>query len=235
MIRHVRPKLTCTHCKCTVQAWPPSRPIQRGVAGPGLLAHVLVAKYADHLPLYRQSEAACWADVRRKFYDLQQAHASPVAREALERITALYAIEKEIRGRPSEERQQVRSARAKPLLKSLRQWFEATLTKLSRKSARRSFLGSDEHTVAFKLPEAPDSASAPDWRRCCEGEDPPHLEDSTMSNLPQQRDRLHPTEALCNPFPPPLTDGTANVLRGASINRAPAWPPQILRHARCDL
>jgi hypothetical protein len=35
---------------------PPSRPIQRGLDGPGLLGHVLVAKYADHLPLYRQSE-----------------------------------------------------------------------------------------------------------------------------------------------------------------------------------
>ncbi|MFA8373083.1 IS66 family transposase, partial [Burkholderia thailandensis] len=33
----------------------PSRPIERGMAGPGLLAHVLVAKFADHLPLYRQS------------------------------------------------------------------------------------------------------------------------------------------------------------------------------------
>ena len=32
------------------------RPIARGLAGPGLLAHVLVGKYADHLPLYRQSQ-----------------------------------------------------------------------------------------------------------------------------------------------------------------------------------
>lgn len=39
-----------------VQAPAPSRPIDRGLAGPGLLAHVLVSKYADHLPLYRQSE-----------------------------------------------------------------------------------------------------------------------------------------------------------------------------------
>jgi hypothetical protein len=38
-----------------VQAEAPSRPIARGLAGPGLLAHVLVSKYADHLPLYRQS------------------------------------------------------------------------------------------------------------------------------------------------------------------------------------
>jgi transposase len=259
VVRHVRPKLSCTKCDRIVQAAAPSRPIERGVAGPGLLAHVLVSKYADHSPLYRQSEiyarhgvelerstladwvggtselleplveslrryvmaagklhaddtpvpvlapgngktktgrlwtyvrddrpagderapalwfayspdrkgehperhlgefrgtlqadayagfnrlyetgriqeAACWAHVRRKFFDLQQAHASPVASEALVRIAALYGIEKEIRGRPPDERQQVRQARAKPLLASLRQWFEATLPKLSRKS-----------------------------------------------------------------------------------------------------
>ena len=259
VIRHVRPKLSCAGCDHIVQAAAPSRPIERGLAGPGLLAHVLVSKYADHLPLYRQSEiyeregvelerstmagwvgqtsrlleplveslrryvitagklhaddtpvpvlapghgktkvgrlwtyvrddrpagdqapaavwfsyspdrkgehperhlrefcgtlqadayagfeklyengriqeAACWAHVRRKFYDLHQAHASPVAEEALQRIAALYAIEDEIRGRPPDERKQVRKTRARPLLESLRQWFETMLPKLSRKS-----------------------------------------------------------------------------------------------------
>jgi transposase len=259
VIRYVRSKLSCAACQRIVQAAAPSRPIERGIAGPGLLAHVLVSKYADHLPLYRQSEiyarqdvelerstladwvggasylmaplvealrayvmatgklhadetpvpvlapgtgktktgrlwtyvrddrpagdaaspavwfayspdrkgehpqrhlqgfrgtlqadayagfqqlyedgrikeAGCWAHVRRKWYDLQQAHALPVAAEALQRIAELYAIEKEIRGRPPDERQQVRQARAKPLLDSLRQWFEETLSKLSRKS-----------------------------------------------------------------------------------------------------
>lgn len=56
VIRHVRPKLSCTKCDTIVQAEAPSRPIARGLAGPGLLAHVLVSKYADHLPLYRQAE-----------------------------------------------------------------------------------------------------------------------------------------------------------------------------------
>jgi transposase len=56
VIRHVRPKLSCDACDRIVQAPAPSRPIARGLAGPGLLAHVLVSKYADHLPLYRQSE-----------------------------------------------------------------------------------------------------------------------------------------------------------------------------------
>jgi transposase len=259
IIRHVRPKLSCRQCERVVQAPAPSRPIARGLAGPGLLAHVLVSKYADHLPLNRQceiyerqgielerstladwvggtcalleplvealrryvmaagklhaddtrvpvlapglgktktgrlwtyvrddrpagdqaapavwfayspdrggehprqhlrtfqgalqadayagfnqlyqdgriQEVACWAHVRRKFYDLEQAHCSPLAKEALQRIAALYAIEDEIRGRPPDERQQVRQARARPLLQSLREWFEDWLTKLSRKS-----------------------------------------------------------------------------------------------------
>jgi transposase len=56
VVRHVRTKLSCTKCDCIVQAGAPSRPIERGLAGPGLLAHVLVSKYCDHLPLYRQSE-----------------------------------------------------------------------------------------------------------------------------------------------------------------------------------
>jgi transposase len=56
LVRHVRPKLVCRRCERIVQAEAPSRPIARGLAGPGLLAHVLVAKYADHLPLYRQSQ-----------------------------------------------------------------------------------------------------------------------------------------------------------------------------------
>jgi transposase len=55
VIRHIRPKMACTCCDCILQAPAPSRPIERGIAGPGLLAHVLVSKFADHLPLYRQS------------------------------------------------------------------------------------------------------------------------------------------------------------------------------------
>ena len=56
VIRHVRPKLACPACERIVQVDAPSRPIDRGLAGAGLLAHILVAKYADHLPLYRQSQ-----------------------------------------------------------------------------------------------------------------------------------------------------------------------------------
>ena len=53
--RIVRPRMVCSDCECFTQAALPSRPIERGRPGPGLLAHVLVNKYADHLPLYRQN------------------------------------------------------------------------------------------------------------------------------------------------------------------------------------
>jgi len=55
-LRHVRPKYSCSRCERITQAPAPSRPIARGMAGPGLLAHVLISKYCDHLPLYRQSQ-----------------------------------------------------------------------------------------------------------------------------------------------------------------------------------
>jgi len=259
VIRHVRPKLSCSCCEQILQVPAPSRPIERGLAGPGLLAHVLTAKYADHCPLYRQAEiyersgvelerstladwvggasrllaplvealrryvmaagklhaddtpvpvlapgmgktkterlwtyvrddrpagslaapavwfayspdrkgehpgkhlhrfhgtlqadgyagfnhlysaeriqeAACWAHVRRKFYDLVQAHASPLAMEAVKRIAELYGIENEVRGRSPDERKQVRISQAKPLLDAMHAWLQANYAKLSRKS-----------------------------------------------------------------------------------------------------
>jgi transposase len=263
VIRHVRPKRSCPKCQKIVQADAPSRPIARGLAGPGLLAHVLVSKYCDHLPLHRQSqiyaregidldrstladwvgsasnlldplvtaisrhvlradkvhaddtpvpvlcpgrgttrqgrlwtyvrddrpaglevppavwfayspdrkgehprrhlqhftgilqadgyagfdklyneadpdhpiqEAACWAHVRRKFYDIQVASDSPVAGEALTRIGELYGFETEIRGQAAAVRQQVRQARAGPKLEALHQWLISTARQLSKKS-----------------------------------------------------------------------------------------------------
>jgi transposase len=278
VIRQVRSKLACGRCDRIVQAEAPSRPIARGMAGPGLLAHVLVSKYCDHLPLYRQEEiyeregveldrstladwvgsasgllqplvealrhhvlsatklhaddtpvpvlapglgktklgrlwtyvrddrpagdatppavwfaytpdrkgerpkahlssftgtlqadayagfdqlyesgrireAACWAHVRRKFYDLHVAHKSPVAQEALRRIGELYAIEGDIRGRQPEERCRVRDERSRPLLELLKQWLEEILVKLSKKSdtaqAVRYALGRWEALVRY--------------------------------------------------------------------------------------
>ena len=56
VMRYVRPKLACTRCDAISQALAPALPVPRGRAGPGLLAHVVVSKFADHLPLYRQSQ-----------------------------------------------------------------------------------------------------------------------------------------------------------------------------------
>ena len=259
VIRTVRPKLACACCDTIVQAPAQSRPIERGIAGPGLLAHVLVGKYADHQPLYRQAEifaregidldrslladwvgtsaallaplgealrthvfaadvvhaddtpipvlapgrgktktgrlwtyvrderpaageaspavwfaytpdrkgihpqrhsdeftgilqadgyagfskiydsgrvleAACWAHVRRKFFDISQAQSSPVANEALERIAALYVIESEIRGLPAAKRCAARRERSRPLLDAMKKWMDETLKRLSQKS-----------------------------------------------------------------------------------------------------
>jgi transposase len=64
VICHVRPKFACADCERVVEAPAPVRPIERGFAGPALLAHVLVSKYADHQPLYRQSDMYAREGVR---------------------------------------------------------------------------------------------------------------------------------------------------------------------------
>jgi hypothetical protein len=80
------------------------------------------------------TEAACWAHVRRKFFDVHAATASPIAKGALDRIGALYDIERHIRGKPPDERKQYRQDKAQPLLEDLKAWIEATRPKLSGKS-----------------------------------------------------------------------------------------------------
>lgn len=56
VVRHVQPRFICKGCDTNIKGEMPSLPIERGKPGPGLVAHVLVAKYCDHLPLYRQSK-----------------------------------------------------------------------------------------------------------------------------------------------------------------------------------
>jgi transposase len=56
VIRHIREKLSCRSCDMVVAAPAPDHAIARGRAGAGLLAHIVVSKYDDHLPLYRQAE-----------------------------------------------------------------------------------------------------------------------------------------------------------------------------------
>jgi len=67
VVETARLKTSCRHCQTMVQPPAPTRPVERGMAGPGLLAHILVSKYDDHLPLYRQAEilARHGADIPR--------------------------------------------------------------------------------------------------------------------------------------------------------------------------
>jgi len=259
VIRHVRPKLSCAHCARVIQLPAPTRPLERALPGVGLLTQVIVAKYADHCPLYRQAaiyrrcgvdldratlaqwvggasrlvaplvdalgryvlaadkvhaddtpvpvlepgrgqtktgrlwtyvrddrpsgsrdppavwyrysqnrksehprahlrkfrgilqadaysgfgalydsgeilEASCWAHARRKFYDIYMANRSPIAGEAIARIGALYAIERDIRGTAPEQRALVRQREAAPMLDQMHAWLSANLRTLSTKS-----------------------------------------------------------------------------------------------------
>ena len=79
--------------------------------------------------------AFCWAHLRQRFHKVHAHTASPIAAEALLRIGSLYAIEREIRGRPADERQAVRQARSAPLVRELRLWLDAQLGRVSQGSA----------------------------------------------------------------------------------------------------
>jgi transposase len=78
--------------------------------------------------------AFCWAHLRRRFFDIVQGGPAPIASEALERIAALYAIEKTIRGRSAGERRAVRQEKSKPLVLALKVWLEQQLTRVSGKA-----------------------------------------------------------------------------------------------------
>jgi hypothetical protein len=79
-------------------------------------------------------EAGCWAHVRRKFFDVHAATGSPIAKEALDRIGQLYAVEKTINGSPPEQRRQQRQLQSKPIAEALAAWADKTGRRLSRKS-----------------------------------------------------------------------------------------------------
>jgi transposase len=255
----IRPRLSCAACETISQASMPSRPIPKSYAGPGLLASIIVGKYADHLPLYRQSqimaregididrstlagwvgrsahllerlsdmirdhvmassalfaddttikllapgngktktarlwiysrderawsgtspqaawyqfspdrkgkrteahlagykgfihadgyagfnklydhdkatEMACMAHIRRKFVDIFEAQGSAIAGETIKRIATLYAIEKQVRGCPPDERVFMRQQHSKPILETLEHWLSKQLTHISGKS-----------------------------------------------------------------------------------------------------
>src|SRR5205807_5373719 len=79
-------------------------------------------------------EAACWAHARRKFFDLARISKAPIAIEAVARIDALFAIEREINGLTPQHRQHARSERSRPLVVALESWLREQRAKLSAKS-----------------------------------------------------------------------------------------------------
>jgi transposase len=89
---------------------------------------LMVDDYAGYKALFAGGiiELACWAHVRRKFVDLNEAQPNAIAQEALRRIAVLYAIEKQAVTMGIEERTRLRHAEAKPVLDSLKQWLLTT-------------------------------------------------------------------------------------------------------------
>jgi transposase len=86
---------------------------------------------ADVLPRFK--EAACWAHWRRDFHDIWTSNKSEIAREALDRIGALYDIERGINGQPPEIRLAARQMQSKPKVDAFRHWAEAQLTRIPGK------------------------------------------------------------------------------------------------------
>ena len=104
---------------CNATATPPTRPLPTQRAGEAITL------------------AFCWAHLRRRFFDIAKGGNAPIASEALERIAALYAIEKTIRGASADERRAVRQEKSKPLVLALRTWLEQQLARVSGKSVDR--------------------------------------------------------------------------------------------------
>jgi transposase len=77
--------------------------------------------------------AFCWVHVRRNFYKLATPGPAPIASEALQRIAALYAIEKDIRGLSAEERCLARQHKSRPLIDALEPWLRTKLGLISQK------------------------------------------------------------------------------------------------------
>ncbi len=90
--------------------------------------------YVQHRQPGPIAEASCWAHGRRKFYDLADLQKAPLAIEAVRRIDELFAIEREINGKPPDDRVAVRQERSKPLVDDLERWFKGERRKLSSKS-----------------------------------------------------------------------------------------------------
>ncbi len=79
-------------------------------------------------------EAACWAHARRKFFELARINKAPIASEAVQRIDALFAIEREINGLAPAQRVAVRTERSRPLIIALEAWLREQRARVSRNS-----------------------------------------------------------------------------------------------------
>jgi transposase len=90
------------------------------------------------------TQAACWAHARRKFFDLARLDKAPIAIEAVERIDALFAIERDINGHTSQERLRARNERSRPLVLALETW-------LREQRARVSGQGKIGQAIAYSL------------------------------------------------------------------------------------
>jgi len=117
----------------------------RGGEGPaahlaGYRGYLQADGYSGYNRLYRDpdrlvTEVGCWAHARRKFTDILEKNPSPIAAEAVVRIGELFAIERDIRGAPPDQRRRVRQELARPRLEALRSWLEAQMRGLSSDSA----------------------------------------------------------------------------------------------------
>jgi len=105
----------------------PDRKAERPLAYLAGFAGVLqVDGYAGYRALAEKGGvelAFCWSHVRRRFYELAAAGPAPIASEALERIAALYAIEKDIHGRSAEERRAIRRENSRPIIDAFEPWL----------------------------------------------------------------------------------------------------------------
>src|SRR5690242_1222211 len=86
-------------------------------------------------------EAACWAHARRKLFEIAAVSRAPIAAEAVRRIDELFAIEREINGRPAGERLAVRKERTRPLVGGLEAWLRVQHARVSPKSETGKAVG----------------------------------------------------------------------------------------------
>ena len=103
----------------------------------GFAGDVQVDGYAGYRALAQRNSvllAFCWSHVRRRFYELAVAGPAPIAAQALERIGALYAVEKDIQGRNPDERRAARQEKSRAIADALEPWLRDKLALISQKT-----------------------------------------------------------------------------------------------------